>query len=146
MAHEKFHYKNIEQVIEAAKVLNLHLPFAKDTKILAQPMKIRNIVLPNRLGVLGFFDFYLMILSNYLGCYFFLYFGQILTIVSFFCSIYKSFTFFCFFHFRLFYIFLFLAFFNFFKILFLYFCQYIYLLLGIIFSYLILSFLTILYN
>lgn len=51
MAHEKFHYKNIEQVIEAAKVLNLHLPFAKDTKILAQPMKIRNIVLPNRLGV-----------------------------------------------------------------------------------------------
>ncbi len=51
MAHEKFHYKNIEEIMETAKALNLRLPFAGDTKILAQPLKIRNVVLQNRLGV-----------------------------------------------------------------------------------------------
>lgn len=51
MAHEKFHYKSLEDVMTAAKGLNLQLPFGKDTKILAQPLKVRNICLPNRLGI-----------------------------------------------------------------------------------------------
>lgn len=50
MTHEKFHYKNIGELAETAKALNLRLPFAGDTGVLAQPLKIRNIVLQNRLG------------------------------------------------------------------------------------------------
>ena len=50
MAHEKFHYKNIEEIMETAKALNLRLPFAGDTKILAQPLKIRNVVLQKKEG------------------------------------------------------------------------------------------------
>lgn len=50
MSHEKFHYKTMEEVMETAKALGLCLPFAEDTKILAQPLKVRNLVLPNRLG------------------------------------------------------------------------------------------------
>lgn len=51
MAHEKFHYKSLEGVMAAAGELNLHLPFAKDTKVLAEPLKVRNLYLPNRLGI-----------------------------------------------------------------------------------------------
>lgn len=51
MAHEKFHYKTLEEVLTAAKVLQVHLPFAKDTTILAEPVKVRNLCLPNRLGI-----------------------------------------------------------------------------------------------
>ena len=51
MAHEKFHYRSLEEVTAAAEALNLHLPFAKDTKVLAEPLKVRNLCLPNRLGI-----------------------------------------------------------------------------------------------
>ena len=49
--HETFHYKTMEQLQEKLGELNLSLPFAQDTKILTQPLKIRNITLPNRMGV-----------------------------------------------------------------------------------------------
>lgn len=51
MAHEKFHYKNLEQIQEKAKQLEIYLPFAEDTKILASPLKIGNITLQNRMGI-----------------------------------------------------------------------------------------------
>lgn len=51
MVHEKFHYKSLEEVMAAAEALKLHLPFAKDTKVLAEPVKVRNLCLPNRLGI-----------------------------------------------------------------------------------------------
>ena len=51
MAHEKFHYKTLEDVQEKAQELHLSLPFAADTKILAAPLKIGSITLHNRLGI-----------------------------------------------------------------------------------------------
>ena len=51
MAHEKFHYKNLEEIMATAEGMKLHLPFAKNTRILAEPLKVKNIVLPNRLGI-----------------------------------------------------------------------------------------------
>lgn len=51
MAHEKFHYKTLEEVLKKAAELNLALPFAKDTKILATPLKFGNVTLPNRMGI-----------------------------------------------------------------------------------------------
>lgn len=51
MAHEKFHYRSLEDIKERAAQLNVLLPFAKDTKVLAQPLHVRNIVFPNRLGI-----------------------------------------------------------------------------------------------
>ncbi len=51
MAHEKFHYKSLEEVQQKASELGITLPFAADTKILAEPLKVRNITFPNRLGI-----------------------------------------------------------------------------------------------
>ena len=51
MAHERFHYKSLDEVQAKAQELGLHLPFAADTRALAAPLKVRNITLPNRLGV-----------------------------------------------------------------------------------------------
>ena len=51
MSHEKFHYKTLEQLKEKAAALNLNLPFAENTKILTQPLKVRNITFPNRMGM-----------------------------------------------------------------------------------------------
>lgn len=51
MAHERFHYKSLEEVQKKAEELNLHLPFAKDTKILAAPLKVGTVGLSNRLGI-----------------------------------------------------------------------------------------------
>lgn len=51
MAHEKFHYRTLEEVQEKAAELHLHLPFAADTHRLAEPLTVRNITLPNRLGI-----------------------------------------------------------------------------------------------
>lgn len=49
--HETFHYKTMEQLKAKLDELNLNLPFAEDTKILTQPLKVRNITLPNRMGI-----------------------------------------------------------------------------------------------
>lgn len=51
MAHERFHYKSLEEVQQKASELGSPLPFAADTKILAEPLKVRNITFPNRLGI-----------------------------------------------------------------------------------------------
>ena len=51
MVHEKFHYKSLEEVQQKASELGITLPFAADTKILAEPLKVRNITFPNRLGI-----------------------------------------------------------------------------------------------
>lgn len=51
MAHERFHYKSIDEVRAKVKELGLHLPFAADTHILAEPLTVKNITFPNRLGI-----------------------------------------------------------------------------------------------
>lgn len=49
--HETFHYKTMEQLQAKLGELNLSLPFAETTCALTQPLKVRNIILPNRMGV-----------------------------------------------------------------------------------------------
>lgn len=51
MAYEKFHYKTLEAILQKARELNVYLPFAADTKILAAPLNITHITLHNRLGI-----------------------------------------------------------------------------------------------
>lgn len=51
MAHEKFHYKSMEEVLEKAAELGVSLPFAEDTSILKTPLTVGSIVFPNRLGI-----------------------------------------------------------------------------------------------
>ena len=51
MSHERFHYKSLAEVKEKASELGVSLPFAEDTTILAQPLKVRDITFPNRLGI-----------------------------------------------------------------------------------------------
>ena len=51
MAHERFHYKSLAEVQEKARELGLHLPFAGDTHVLAEPLQVRSVTLANRLGV-----------------------------------------------------------------------------------------------
>lgn len=51
MAHEKFHYKILKEVMTKAEELGVVLPFASDTRSLAEPLKVGNLVLPNRLGI-----------------------------------------------------------------------------------------------
>ena len=49
MSHERFHYKSLAEVKEKASELGVSLPFAEDTTILAQPLKVRDITFPNHL-------------------------------------------------------------------------------------------------
>lgn len=51
MAHEKFHYKSMEEVLEKAAELGVSLSFAEDTSILKTPLTVGSIVFPNRLGI-----------------------------------------------------------------------------------------------
>ncbi|MCH3918388.1 MAG: flavin oxidoreductase/NADH oxidase [Spirochaetia bacterium] len=52
MKHEKFHYKNVEDILAAADKLSVHLPFAKDTSILKTPLKVNGtLTLQNRMGI-----------------------------------------------------------------------------------------------
>ena len=51
MAHEKFHYKSLEEVQAKAAELGLSLPFAADTSALTKPLTVRNITFPNRMGI-----------------------------------------------------------------------------------------------
>ncbi len=50
MPHEKFSYRSLEDVKAKAESLGIALPFAADTKILAQPLHIKGVTLANRLG------------------------------------------------------------------------------------------------
>ena len=49
-AHEKFHYKTLDDVKAKCTELGFSLPFAETTKILSTPLKVGNITLSNRLG------------------------------------------------------------------------------------------------
>ncbi len=51
MAHEKFRYRTLEEAKQKAAELNLHIPFAQDTKILTTPLKAGNHIFPNRMGI-----------------------------------------------------------------------------------------------
>ena len=51
MAHEKFHYKSLEEGQAKAAELGLSLPFAADTSALTKPLTVRNITFPNRMGI-----------------------------------------------------------------------------------------------
>lgn len=51
MAHERFHYKSLEEVKQRAAELGAALPFAADTTALTQPLQVRGITFANRLGV-----------------------------------------------------------------------------------------------
>lgn len=51
MKHEKFHYQSLDEVKAKAKELGIQLPFAQDTHVLAQPIRIRSFLIPNRLGI-----------------------------------------------------------------------------------------------
>jgi len=51
MPQEKFHYKSLEEVKQRAAELGVDLPFAADTHALVQPLTVRNITFPNRLGI-----------------------------------------------------------------------------------------------
>lgn len=51
MPHEKFHYKTLEELKSRAAGLGVALPFAADTRILAEPLKAGGFTLNNRLGV-----------------------------------------------------------------------------------------------
>lgn len=51
MAHEKYHYKTMADVLAKAEELGVSLPFAASTDILKTPLTVGNIVFPNRLGI-----------------------------------------------------------------------------------------------
>ena len=51
MAHERFHYKTLEDIKEKAGELGVHLPFAGNTSVLATPVTFDNITLRNRMGI-----------------------------------------------------------------------------------------------
>lgn len=49
--HEKFHYKSLTELEDKVKELGVKIPFAENTNILTQPLKVRNITFPNRMGI-----------------------------------------------------------------------------------------------
>ncbi len=50
MAHERFHYKSLDEVLAKARELGVSLPFAEDTRVLAEPVVFDGVTLKNRLG------------------------------------------------------------------------------------------------
>ena len=51
MAHERFHYKSLDDVLAKARELGVTLPFAQDTTILARPLTVDGVTFANRLGI-----------------------------------------------------------------------------------------------
>lgn len=51
MTHERFHYKTLDEVLQKAAELNLHLPFAKDTSVLTTPIQGKGFSFSNRMGI-----------------------------------------------------------------------------------------------
>ena len=49
--HEKFHYKTLDEIKQTAAALGVSLPFAADTHVLAEPLRVGTHVFPNRLGI-----------------------------------------------------------------------------------------------
>lgn len=50
MAHEKFHSRSPEELKQRIAELGLHIPLAENTQVLAEPIQVRNVTLPNRMG------------------------------------------------------------------------------------------------
>ena len=51
MTHEKFHYKSLEEVKAKAQELDLHLPFAESTAVLAESVSADGVTFHNRMGI-----------------------------------------------------------------------------------------------
>lgn len=51
MMHEKFTYKDLDEIKAKADELKIHLPFANDTHVLRQEASFGNVILKNRLGI-----------------------------------------------------------------------------------------------
>ena len=51
MAHEKYHYKSLEEIQARAEELGLRLPFARDAKALVEPLAAGEVTFSNRMGV-----------------------------------------------------------------------------------------------
>lgn len=51
MQHERFHYKTLAELQEKAESLGVKLPFAKDTKVLSEPLSLSGRTVPNRMGI-----------------------------------------------------------------------------------------------
>ena len=51
MKHEKFTYKNLDEIKAKAAELGVHLPFARDTHILTEETSFGNVTLKNRIGI-----------------------------------------------------------------------------------------------
>ena len=51
MKHERFHYKNLNEIKAKADELQVHLPFAEDTHLLTEEVSFGNVILKNRLGI-----------------------------------------------------------------------------------------------
>ena len=51
MKHEKFTYKNLEEIKAKAAELGVHLPFAEDTHVLTEEASFGNVTLKNRMGI-----------------------------------------------------------------------------------------------
>ena len=49
--HERFHYKNLDEIKQKAAELQIHLPFAETTDILKTEVSFGNVTLKNRLGI-----------------------------------------------------------------------------------------------
>ena len=48
MKHEKFSYQSLEEIKAKAEELQIHLPFASDTRVLLQEASFGNVTLKNR--------------------------------------------------------------------------------------------------
>lgn len=51
MQHERFHYKNLEEIKAKADELKVHIPLSQNTDILNQEVTFGNVTLKNRLGI-----------------------------------------------------------------------------------------------
>ena len=51
MGHERFHYKNLEEIKKRADELQVHIPFSLNTELLTKEVSFGNVTLKNRLGI-----------------------------------------------------------------------------------------------
>lgn len=51
MQHERFHYKNLDEIKARAEALRVHIPFAENADILTKEVIFGNVTLQNRLGI-----------------------------------------------------------------------------------------------
>lgn len=51
MKHEKFRYRCVEDIQKRADKLGVHIPFAKTTEVLKQPLSFGGVTLENRVGI-----------------------------------------------------------------------------------------------